>query len=92
MTFHGRPPEAPPMEKPKERLFTRGAISGMLLAMVLFLYSLYSWDLALSFFTLSFLLFSLRPLAERYAGPSLANIMKGMAVSMGFGALALAFL
>ncbi len=92
MTFHGRPPEAPSMEKPKERLFSRGEISGMLLALVLFLYSLYSWDLALAFFTFSFLLFLLRPLAERYVGPSLANIMKGMAVSMGFGALALAFL
>ncbi len=91
MTFHSRPPEAPPAEKQKKRLFTHGEVSAMMLAMVLCFYGIYSWDLALSFFTFSFLLFQLRPLAERYVGPTMSNVMKGMAVSMGFGALALAF-
>ena len=89
--FHGRRPEAPPESARKERLFRRGEISGMLLALVLGLYGLATGDLALSFFTLSFLLFLLRPLAERYVGPALANAMKGMAISLGMGALVLAF-
>ena len=90
-TCHGRLPKPPPEQPAKARLFSRSQIASMVLSGVLFFYSLFSADIALSFLTFSFLLFMLRPLAEKFCGATCANVMKGMAVGMGFGALALAF-
>lgn len=90
-TFHGRMPE-PPIEKPsKTRAFGHGQVASMVLAGVLFLYGFFRADVALAFLTASFLLFMLRPLAERFLGVTLGNVMKGLAMGMGFGALVLAF-
>ena len=90
--FHGKLPEPPAEEKRAKRMFSRSQFGSMLLAGMLFLYSLLSSDIALSFLTISFLLFMLHPLGEKIWGKTLSNVMKGMAMGMGFGALIMAFL
>ena len=90
-TFHGRLPEPPPERKTKARMFSRSQIASMLLSGVLFCYALLREDVALAFLTVSFLLFMLHPLAEKFWGVTCGNVMKGMAMGLGFSALVLAF-
>lgn len=90
-TFHGRLPELPIERKRQTRMFSRSQIASMVLSAGLFFYSILRGDVALVFLTVSFFLFMLRPLAEKFWGMTCSNVMKGMAMAMGFGALVLAF-
>lgn len=90
-TFHGRMPAPPQESKTNARRFSRSQIASMVLSGVLFLYSLLSGDIALAFLTASFLLFMLLPLVENVCGETCGNVMKGMAMGMGVGALMMAF-
>ena len=78
--------------EPPGPMFSRGQKTSMVLSAALFVYALTASDVPLTFLTLSFLLFLLRPLAEHSAGAWLANAMKGFAIAAGIGAIALAFL
>ena len=73
-------------------MFSRGQKTGMMLSAALLVYALVSGDVPLAFLTLSFLMFLLRPLAEKMVGPWLGNVMKGFAMALGMGAVVLAFL
>ena len=78
--------------EPDGPMFSRGQKTGMMLSTVLFVYALVSGDVPLAFLTLSFLMVLLRPLAEKLVGVWLSNAMKGFAMALGMGAVALAFL
>lgn len=90
-TFHGRMPAPPQEPKPQARRFSRSQIASMVLSGVLFLYSLLREDIALAFLMASFLLFMLRPFVEKACGETCGNVMKGIAMGMGLGALMMAF-
>ena len=83
-----------PVIEPEEQgpMFSRGQITGMVMSAALLVYAVVSSDVPLAFLTTSFLLFLLRPLAERSVGPWLSNVMKGFAMALGVGAVVLAFL
>ena len=78
-------------EKPR-RMFSRGQIMSMIISLALLIYAYVSGDVPLIFLLLSFLIYLLRPLAEKFAGPWLGNAMKGFAFALGIGAVVLAFL
>lgn len=90
--FHGRRPAPPVEKKASQRLFTRPQIASMMLSLGFFFYSLLYEDIALSFLTISFLLFMLLPLIEKFLGAKVCNMLRGMAMGLGFGSLVLAFL
>ena len=73
-------------------MFSRGQLVSMMLATVLLVYSLVEGDVPLMFLLLSFLIYRLRPLAEKFIGRWLANAMQGFSVALGMGALVMAFL
>ncbi len=83
-----------PVIEPEEEgpMFSRGQLVSMMLATVLLIYSLVEGDIPLMFLLLSFLIYLLRPLAEKCVGRWLANAMHGFSVALGMGALVLAFL
>ena len=78
--------------EPKGRLFSRGQITAMMLSAALLVYAIVAGDVPLTFLLLSFLIFLLRPLAEKFVGAWLSNAMKGFAIALGMGAVVLAFL
>lgn len=83
----------PVIEKEKkEPVFTRGKIVSLMLSMVLLAYSLLTGDVPFAFLLSSLIIFLLRPLAEKLVGEWLSNLMKGFAISLGFGSLAMLLL
>ena len=83
-----------PVIEPEEKgpMFSRGQKMSMVISAALLVYAVVSSDVPLAFLTTSFLLFLLRPLAERSVGSRLSNAMKGFAIALGVGAVVLAFL
>ncbi len=73
-------------------MYSRGQKTSMVLSVALLAYALVSGDVPLTFLILSFLLFLLRPLAEKFIGLWLSTAMKGFSMALGLGALVLAFL
>ncbi len=78
--------------EPKGRMFSRGQMTSMILSAALLVYALLAGDVPLAFLLCSFLIFLLRPLADKFVGGWLSNAMKGFAVALGMGAILLAFL
>jgi len=78
--------------EPKGRMFSRGQITAMMLSLALLVYAVVAGDVPLAFLLLSFLIFLLRPPAEKFVGGWLSNAMKGFAIALGMGAVVLAFL
>ncbi|MBQ9364720.1 MAG: hypothetical protein IJT82_02985 [Schwartzia sp.] len=92
-TFHSHMPELEQEAAPKnDGKFSRPQKASMTLSMVLLLYAIIARDLPLAFLLISFLVFMLRPLAEKHVGASLSNAMKGFSVSLGIGAIVMIFL
>ncbi|MBQ9377355.1 MAG: hypothetical protein IJU05_06120 [Schwartzia sp.] len=83
-----------PVIEPKKEgpMFSRGQLVSMMLAFVLLLYSIAAGDIPLMFLLLSFLIYLLRPPAEKFIGRWLANAMQGFSFALGMGALVMAFL
>ena len=78
--------------KEPERIFSRGEQTGIVLSAVIFAYGWTEADLPLIFFCLSFLIFELRKIVQRYSrryGKSIANAMQGFSFALILGALAL---
>ena len=79
-------------QKPR-RIFSHGEITGMVLASVLLLYSLFAGDIPMLFFALSFLIFMgrrLTALMEERKGTALGNLLKGFSIALFFGAIVMA--
>ena len=83
-----------PVIEPEKKgpMYSRGQKTSMFLSVALLAYALFSGDVPLVFLLLSFLMFLLRPLAEKCVGVWLGNAMKGFALALGVGAIVLVFL
>ena len=82
-------------EEPPARIFTRGELTALLLASVLLVYSLVLTDVPGLLFSASVLLQAPRKLAPRLRHPrahDLAGVLKGLSISLFFGALMLLLL
>ena len=78
--------------KEPERIFSRGEQTGIVLSSVIFAYGWTEGDLSLVFFCLSFLIFELRKIVQRFSrtyGKSIANAMQGFSIALVIGALAM---
>lgn len=78
--------------KEPERIFSRGEQTGIVLTSVIFAYGWTDGDLSLVFFCLSFLIFELRKIVQRYShtyGKSIANAMHGFSIALLLGAIAM---
>ena len=88
-------PSDPPGQEETERIFTRGELTGIALASVFLLYSLFRQDIPMLLFSVAILLHALRKIASRSRHPrrhDLSNLLKGFSMSLFFGALLLLFL
>lgn len=78
--------------KEPERIFSRGEQTGIVLTSVIFAYGYMEGDISLVFFCLSFLIFEVRKIVQRYAGTygtRIANAMYGFSIALILGALAM---
>lgn len=75
---------------PPQRIFSRGEQTGIVLSALIFAFGWTEGDLSLVFFCLSFLIFEVRKIVERYSrryGKSIANAMQGFSIALILGAL-----
>ena len=85
----------PTLQPPPAEGLTKGGATGCVLAAGILLYGLVTWDTPLSLFSLSFLMYMLRPLVRQHGGAygeSLSHAMYGFSLAAGCGALLLAYL
>lgn len=85
----------PPLEYPVKEKITRGELSGMMLAAILFVYAISEKDIPACFLTLSFLLWQLRVFANFLPSPWKIYVVKALQAfcfSLFIGAVLLLFL
>jgi len=80
--------------EPKQQVTTisRGERTGMVIAASVLFYALIAKDLPVAFFSLSFLLFEIRPLTVLLGGKAASmasNFLQGFSIALFFGAILL---
>jgi len=79
-----------PTAKQEKRLFTRGELTGMGMALCLLVYGLFQQDIPLVFLTSSFLVFEAHSFFAQSGSPqgkNISNLLKGFSIALFAGSL-----